>query len=87
MYGFGKVMADEAVRRAIILKSKNPYSNQKTLNILPNPVGEFMTIQSEIDENYTILISDLNNKYIQEIKIKSKSQKIDLSSLKPGFYF
>lgn len=46
-----------------------------------------MTIQSEIDENYTILISDLNNKYIQEIKIKSKSQKIDLSSLKPGFYF
>jgi len=86
MYGFGKVMADEAVRRAIILKSKNPSSDQKTLNIVPNPVGDFMYIQSELEENFSILISDLNNKYSQEIKIKSKSQKIDLSTLKPGFY-
>ncbi|MGZ8538600.1 MAG: T9SS type A sorting domain-containing protein, partial [Flavisolibacter sp.] len=88
--------------RSTLLTSKGlsqPWNNEPVTEIpvpsmkfkyFPNPAVTEMTINVDYNTTWigkTISIVNLNGIILSTVKITSSSQKINLSSLKPGMYF
>lgn len=61
-------------------------SKENVVRIAPNPVGDFMFIDGEIN-NGEIDIYDISGKLVMKASFKNKAAKIDVSKLKSGVYF
>ncbi|MBK9270765.1 MAG: S8 family peptidase [Saprospiraceae bacterium] len=86
MYGYGKIMALEAVRRAIVLKLKKEDSTPKTSFLLPNPVKDILSVHSTKEGVYTVTITDLSGKVVYFSKENHSSHQINLQNLNQGVY-
>ena len=55
----------------------------KSIQIVPNPANDFITIKKPFDEDLRVLIYDSQGRVVKE----EFSEKIDISDLQKGFYF
>ncbi len=57
------------------------------IRIFPNPVNHQLDIQAEAFRRYSIEITTLNGRIVQQEAFEGKVHRLDLSSLQAGFYF
>lgn len=70
-----------------ILSVNNIYDKALEVNIYPNPIKDFLYINSTLNENFNIKIYDvLGNDILSENNISGTIKTIHLESLKPGVY-
>jgi hypothetical protein len=62
-------------------------SNKNNLSLYPNPITNFLNIESKTNKIETIQIIDLMGNLVENITVKSKQIQIDLSHLSNGIYF
>lgn len=55
--------------------------------IYPNPANDILNISTNITNNYSIIIYDLNGKICMQINSAEKEKKIEISHLSSGNYF
>jgi len=56
------------------------------LSVYPNPTNNFITIETEYPDHYSINITSLNGQLIHSEKMEGTSHQLDLSSFPKGFY-
>ena len=61
--------------------------NAGLVNIYPNPVNSFLTIETGISGLYDIEISSLNGRLLYQSEYGEPAIQIDLSSFDSGVYF
>ncbi len=57
------------------------------LSIYPNPTNNFLTIETEQPDHYSINITSLNGQLIYSTIMEGTTHQIDLSSFQKGIYF
>ena len=71
--------------------NSNTINNDEIVFVNPNPMVDFVTINTGIKNIESIKIADLNGKYFSEFNLQllsfDKKLKLDLSNLKNGIYF
>lgn len=55
--------------------------------IFPNPTHDLLTIETDIPDHYSIMITSLNGQLISNTKLEGSGHNIDLSSFQKGVYF
>ncbi|MBC7426701.1 MAG: T9SS type A sorting domain-containing protein, partial [Bacteroidia bacterium] len=72
-----------------ILENKGSAAAFNTISFYPNPAKDFviLSVQSGLNSNYKISISDISGKVLNEILVNTPETKIDLSWESPGVYF
>lgn len=60
-----------------------------SLDLYPNPVSSYLTIDYKMSNNYTLIITDSNNKEYYRKKIDNKEGEliIDMSDFENKFYY
>jgi uncharacterized pyridoxamine 5'-phosphate oxidase family protein len=60
-----------------------------SLDLYPNPVSSYLTIDYKMSNNYTLIITDSNNKeyYRKRIDNKEGELTIDMSDFENKFYY
>jgi hypothetical protein len=69
--------------------SVNELSTDKKINIYPNPAGDYLKLEAEInfeDADYLLKIFSADGKLLKEIR-PEENKYIDISELKNGIYF
>ncbi|NOT36876.1 MAG: S8 family serine peptidase [Saprospiraceae bacterium] len=84
VYGYGKILAPEAIRLAIITKTSNSKQSINKFIIQPNPVVNSLRIINLNNDSYTYSLRQISGKVIFN-QLKS-SQTLDMSSLNSGVY-
>lgn len=57
------------------------------ISVYPNPFTDFITVDSEnLNEGFSLVITDLNGKIIKRFETVSSKQRFDLSFIKQGTY-
>jgi len=56
------------------------------MNIFPNPVKDYLNIRSNVNDTYTIEISDIMGRVLTILEMNNLTTQIDLSSLIPSIY-
>ena len=84
-YGYGRVNAHQALLLSNL--STNEFTNPLKFSILPNPVSNFVTINSNLEFN-TVLIHNILGIEILRIENSSRlnSLRIDLTNFDKGVY-
>jgi len=86
VYGFGKIMAKNAVRLALLTSTDNRKNQLRTFELIPNFIqNKTQILDSDPKENNTFEILDILGHPIQSIK--PVLFEIDLTGLLPGTYF
>lgn len=66
----------------------NKESIENKINIYPNPFNDFIIVEvKNLNDEYSIVITDLNGKIIKNLKSIATKQRIDLFDIKQGIYF
>ena len=87
VYGFGKIQADAAVRRAIILKAEDEQKIKFGLSISPNPARQNISIKTTKEhQSQTLQIFNLLGTLIYEKPIFNETTNLDISHLIPSAY-
>lgn len=87
VYGFGKIQADAAVRRAIILKAEDEQKIKFGLSISPNPARQNILIKTTKEhQSQTLQIFNLLGTLIYEKPIFNETTNLDISHLIPSAY-
>ena len=84
-YGYGRINANQALLQSSL--STNEFINTINLSIFPNPISNFVTIDSKI-EFKSILIYNISGTEIFRIENSSNLNflKLDLSNFEAGLY-
>lgn len=56
------------------------------MDIFPNPVKDYLNIRSNINDTYTIEISDIMGRILTVLEMSNSITQLDLSSLMPSIY-
>ena len=82
-WGWGKVSAQNAVKRAVDLIGLDEIKEDLIFDVYPNPAKEVLNIYTSKEINLIEIFDLLGRK---QISIKGNSIQIDISSLKRGIY-
>lgn len=85
VYGYGKIMASESVRRAILLKNTDLNKISNSFNVFPNPTNEWLNIERNSNSKELILIQ--NTLGVTLRVIQADESTISLSEIPSGVYY
>lgn len=87
-YSYYRLIQIEMDGRYNILATKAIFRNEQTpaFSISPNPVHEFISIKSSINDAYIVTISDLSGKVLYNYNLYGYINQLDISNLCTGFY-
>lgn len=84
-YGYGRVNAHQALSQSTL--STNEFTNNLKLSIFPNPISNYLSINSNIDFNAVLIHNVLGIKMLRvENLSKLNSLKIDFTNFESGVY-
>ncbi|MEP7194882.1 MAG: S8 family peptidase [Saprospiraceae bacterium] len=85
VYGYGKIMAFEAIKLALITKSEESEKSKSNFYIIPNPVADqFRIIFNQENLNYQFVI--VNSLGQISMKINNSTSEINTNNLVSGTY-
>ncbi len=61
--------------------------NENELLVYPNPASHLITVETEFDQPYDLVITDETGRVVFTSMILEKKHGIDISELEPGLYF
>ncbi len=79
-----KAVLDITVRQSV---ATTPLPNKETIRVYPNPVTDFLTIESTIEGDYSVEITDAVGRLLRKTTFTNTSKTIDCSDLLPNLYF
>lgn len=65
----------------------NKNLQKSNFSIYPNPASQFLNIKFTENENHSVVITDMNGKFVSSSNFQGNCNSLDISNLESGIYF